>query len=143
MSQPNLSNQESDGLLKEKLAAIEHERWADWQAWCHQVLREYAPSEVMETVLARWDKQIATPYDKLSDAEKASDMEQVARYWPLIQEYITASNRTLLEKIREGLPEKFDTFQPGIITIAKANGFNEAIDTFNELLDKVEGEAGL
>jgi len=33
-----------DGELREQLAAIEHERWADWQKWCHKVLRENNPS---------------------------------------------------------------------------------------------------
>lgn len=73
--------------LREKLAAIEHERWADWQKWCHKVLRENCPSPELEKVLERWDTQIATPYEQLTDREKASDMEQVDRYWPLIDTY--------------------------------------------------------
>lgn len=81
--------------LMEKLAAIEHERWSDWQAWCHKVLREQLnPNGVnndLEDVLKRWDKQIATPYDKLSEQEKWSDREQVMRYWPLIQEWVTTA----------------------------------------------------
>src|SRR4051794_39110284 len=82
-----------DKGLKEKLAAIEHERWADWQEWCHEVLRNNLPVEAIpavEKILERWDKQIATPYSELSDKEKASDMEQVDRYWPLIEAYIAS-----------------------------------------------------
>lgn len=32
----------------------------------------------------RWERQIATPYAELSEAEKNSDREQVDRYWPLV-----------------------------------------------------------
>jgi hypothetical protein len=76
--------------LREKLAAIEHERWSDWQTWCHKVIRstQLKGGATLEEVLARWDKQIITPYSALSDTEKASDMKQVDRYWGLIQSYI-------------------------------------------------------
>jgi hypothetical protein len=70
--------------LFEKLADIEHQRWADWQKWCHKVLRENCPSEKMEKVLERWDRQIETTYSKLSEKEKDSDRDQVLRYWNLI-----------------------------------------------------------
>jgi hypothetical protein len=79
---------DSTDELREQLAAIEHERWADWQAWSHKILRENCPSPELEAVLERWDKQIATPYDQLSPKEQASDMEQVDRYWSLITRYI-------------------------------------------------------
>lgn len=82
-----MTNQSIDEL-REKLADIEHQRWADWQAWCHKILRENCPSPELEAVLERWDKQIETPYSALTDKEKASDMEQVDRYWPLINSYI-------------------------------------------------------
>ncbi len=71
--------------LFEKLASIEHTRWADWQSWCHKVLRENCPSPELEKVLARWDKQITTPYKDLTENEKDSDREQVMRYWDLIK----------------------------------------------------------
>lgn len=72
--------------LKEKLASIEHERWSDWQKWCHEVLRESMPDHWTElnNVLERWDKQIATSYKDLSEREKQSDRDQVDRYWSLI-----------------------------------------------------------
>lgn len=83
------TQEETDAELIEKLAAIEHERWADWQKWCHKVLREQLNpngcSNDLEDVLLRWDKQIATPYADLSEAEKQSDRDQVMRYWPLVQ----------------------------------------------------------
>ena len=46
--------------LFEKLADIEHQRWASWQKWCHKILRENCPSLELEKVLERWDKQIKT-----------------------------------------------------------------------------------
>jgi hypothetical protein len=35
-------------------------------------------------LVARWEKQIGTPYSELSDKEKESDREQVRKYLPLI-----------------------------------------------------------
>ena len=83
---------EQDKELREQLAAIEHQRWADWQRHVHSVCYENKgvggeptgeltiPSE-----LARhWERQIETPYHELSEKEKNSDREQVDRYWQLI-----------------------------------------------------------
>lgn len=101
-----MTKDSSTDKLKAKLAAIEHERWADWQKWCHEVLyKELGWSDRLEKVLERWKVQIETPYAELSDKEKASDMEQVDRYWPLIEAYITKAStlRAIeeLEKIAE------------------------------------------
>lgn len=75
--------------LIEQLAAIEHERWASWQSYLHGKC-ERTPDgglAIPAALVERWERQIATPYADLSDAEKASDREQVMRYWPLIEEY--------------------------------------------------------
>ncbi len=72
--------------LLEKLAAIEHERWAHWQRYMHDK-GESRPdgSLVLPGELVRkWDAQIATKYADLSEKEKESDREQVRRYLPLI-----------------------------------------------------------
>lgn len=74
--------------LRKQLAAIEHERWSDWQAWMHSILRRSGElTEGADEILSRWDKQIRTPYAELSAKEQDSDMEQVDRYWPLIEKY--------------------------------------------------------
>uniref|UniRef100_A0A6M3L091 Uncharacterized protein n=1 Tax=viral metagenome TaxID=1070528 RepID=A0A6M3L091_9ZZZZ len=73
--------------LFERLAAIEHKRWADWQSWCHKILREHCGSQALieiNQVLERWDKQINTNYEDLTEKEKDSDREQVMRYWHLL-----------------------------------------------------------
>lgn len=64
----------------EKWANIEHERWNRWQKHCHKILRENCPSDELEKVLERWDKQIATPYSVLSEEDKEKDREQVQPY---------------------------------------------------------------
>ncbi len=94
-----------DKELREQLAAIEHERWADWQKWCHKVLRDNLNlnglNVELENVLLRWDKQIATPYKDLSEREKQSDREQVDRYWPIIEALITKEKNKLLNELIE------------------------------------------
>lgn len=101
--------------LRERLAAIEHERWTDWQKWCHKVLRENCPSAELEKVLQRWDKQIATPYPLLTAAEKASDMEQVDRYWPLIEQYVASQREAVLTELEGRLPsKKYPCFQRAV-----------------------------
>lgn len=72
--------------LRAKLAAIEHERWGDWQRYLHSLCRKDDDGSltIPAALVERWERQIATPYAALTAREQASDMEQVDRYWPLI-----------------------------------------------------------
>jgi hypothetical protein len=89
-----------EGELRQQLAAIEHERWADWQRYCHSKLTETLNGMMMEWPdYKHWERQIDTTYADLTPEEQASDMEQVERYWPLINTYIA---RRVLEEL-EGL----------------------------------------
>lgn len=85
----------------EELADIEHQRWSDWQAWCHKILRENCPSPELEKVLERWDRQISTPYKDLSESEKQSDRDQVARYFPIITHLI---NKAVIKELETMKP---------------------------------------
>jgi hypothetical protein len=51
--------------LREELAALEHEQWAHWT--------KYMLDNLTEENIARWRKQIDTPYSELSEKEKDSD----------------------------------------------------------------------
>ena len=72
--------------LIEELAAIEHERWAHWQRYLHSQgsMRGDGSIVLPADLVARWERQIATRYDELSEEEKQSDREQVMKYLPLI-----------------------------------------------------------
>ncbi len=78
----------AQGELFEKLAAIEHERWADWQRYMHeQCFRAINGNLVIPANLVeQWERQIATPYAALSEKEKNSDRDQVRRYWDLVRQ---------------------------------------------------------
>jgi hypothetical protein len=68
------------------LAAIEHERWSHWQRFVHSNAVRQADGSLIipPELVAKWNRQIATPYAALSEAEKESDKEQVRKYLPLI-----------------------------------------------------------
>lgn len=51
--------------LIEKVASLEHEQWAHWTRY---MLDNLTPENI-----ARWERQIETPYQKLSENEKESD----------------------------------------------------------------------
>jgi hypothetical protein len=53
--------------LREALAKLEHDQWALWAKW---QMDHSTPENV-----ARWQRQIATPYEALSEKEKDSDRE--------------------------------------------------------------------
>ena len=50
---------------REKLAALEHDQWAHWTKY---MLDNLTPENI-----ARWKKQVKTPYAALSEKEKDSD----------------------------------------------------------------------
>lgn len=81
--------------LRQRLAAIEHQRWADWQRWVHEQCKRQPNGDLVipAALVERWERQIATPYDQLSEAEQRSDMGEVDRYWPrLLAEFGVAGN---------------------------------------------------
>lgn len=102
----------ADHPLRVRLAAIEHERWSDWQRYMHGLCQvsvgggrhEDGSLTIPADLVARWERQIATPYVQLSDAEKASDMEQVDRYWHLIEPLLDHIERLQLALIEAQNP---------------------------------------
>lgn len=102
----------------EKGAALEHDRWAKWQKWMHG--RVYDSSKSINPHLKviptedfnRWERQIATKYEQLSDKEKESDRIEVRKYLPLIQDLLTQKDqehKAELESIAKMLTEKLHT----------------------------------
>ncbi len=79
------------GGMLELLAAIEHERWAHWQRYMHDKGKLQADGSLLleAELVQRWERQIATPYSALSEAEKESDRDQVRRYLRVIVEELT------------------------------------------------------
>ena len=75
-----------DDHAVDRLAAVEHERWAHWQRYLHdQCERRDDGSLVIPAELVfRWEQQIRTPYADLSPVEQESDREQVRRYLPTV-----------------------------------------------------------
>lgn len=74
-----------EGLV-ERLAAVEHERWSHWQRYMHgkSVRQADGSLTVPAELVDRWERQIGSGYDDLSDKEKESDREQVRKYLPII-----------------------------------------------------------
>ena len=75
----------------ERLASIEHERWAHWQRYVHDHCerQEDGALVIPAELAARWEAQINTPYADLSEAERKSDREQVHRYLPAVIDVLT------------------------------------------------------
>lgn len=82
-----------DHDLIEKLADVEHQRWADWQRYLHSLCTPLLTNTgedsgdriIPARFVAHWERQIATPYADLSEIEKESDREQVRRYLHIVQ----------------------------------------------------------
>jgi hypothetical protein len=77
--------------LIEALADIEHERWSHWQRYMHAQCRRNDDGSltIPADLVARWTKQMSTPYSGMSETEKESDREQVCRYLPIIGAALT------------------------------------------------------
>lgn len=75
----------------DRLASVEHERWAHWQQYMHSKAKRQTDGSLVipADLAAQWSRQIKTPYDKLTPEEQKSDQEQVLRYLPTIVDVLT------------------------------------------------------
>lgn len=71
--------------LREMLAAQEHDRWSRWMSYlfskCNSDMGMMIPAELV----LRWQRQIDTPYAKLSEEEKDSDRKEADNTLKLIE----------------------------------------------------------
>ena len=63
---------------REQLAALEHEQWAHWTG--------YMLDNLTEANIARWRRQVDTPYDELTEKEKDSDREWADKVLFILEE---------------------------------------------------------
>ena len=59
--------------LREALAAVSHEIWIHWMEY---LMPKALKGAYDPETLARWQRQMATPYPELSEKEKESDRHQ-------------------------------------------------------------------
>ena len=71
-------------------AQIEHERWAHWQRYMHSHCTRLEDGSLVipPELAARWETQIETPFQTLTELEKESDREQVRRYLPVLRKVL-------------------------------------------------------
>jgi len=102
----------------EKLADIEHQRWADWQKYMHSKMLPSAKGgiyEIGEDFITRWEKQIKTSYKDLTEKEKDSDREQVMRYFPIIQSLLKEKDGEYIKLLEDWIQDKKIDFKQAII----------------------------
>ena len=107
----------------EKGAAIEHKRWSGWQEYffskCqikpqHEVDGmddRYVYFALPKDLYERWLRQIATPYEQLSEPEKESDRREVRSYLPLLETYTTECEARGREEGRKKFVEELFEIQ--------------------------------
>ena len=67
--------------MLEVLADVQHEIWSSWMRWLFSQCY-YATDErlvIPDNLVERWQRQMGTPYAKLSEREKDSDRDQAKK----------------------------------------------------------------
>ena len=92
----------------EKLADIEHARWASWQAHVFSkcTMNEDGTATIPKWAVENWTRQIQTPYLLLTEKEKESDRREVRKYLPVVEEALNEAReiaaRAMLESCANG-----------------------------------------
>ena len=127
--QAELLNSVNDDWIKkfiEQGAEIEHNRWARWQSYLFSKSEWTKDGYLIPKELCfKWQKQIDTPYSKLSEQEKESDRKQVESYLPLVKEMIRLKHKD------DDEPTKANYYAKGY-----RNGIKETLNTIIEALEE-------
>ena len=77
--------------VRTQFADIAHESWAGWMTFLFNVsvMRDDGCVVIPAGRVARWQKQIRTPYNSLSEDEQASDLIEADKYLSVMQPMLT------------------------------------------------------
>ena len=137
--------------LIEYLAALEHERWSNWQAYVHNlcIKNEDGSLTIPKKYVYHWNWEIALKYKDLPDNIKESDRKEVYKIMPLF-DHMFNENKTLQktlqnsEKNAENLQRELDIKNEALKLIKDIafdyDGFND-IDSLKGLIDDLRAIA--
>lgn len=76
--------------LREALADVSHEIWAHWMRWQFSVgtFNEDGTWTMPAAKVERWQRQMETPYAKLTEGEKGSDREQADKILAVLEDFV-------------------------------------------------------
>lgn len=71
-------NLQKNELLRENLASIQHAIWSHWMHYLFAVCEQNQDGSytIPPNLVERWQRQMNTNYEALSEEEKRSDQEQ-------------------------------------------------------------------
>ena len=78
---------ENKDAIVEQCSAIAHEVWSGWMEYMFDKCTEVGDGnyEIPAQLVERWQRQMKTPYQDLSDKEKESDREEANKYIEVLQ----------------------------------------------------------
>ena len=73
--------------FREQLAAVAHEQWAGWMKYLFEKSKDGDDGcvEIPAEFVARWKRQMNTPYDDLPESEKESDRAEAEKVLRVIE----------------------------------------------------------
>lgn len=90
------AHKKQDEELREKLAAIEHDRWSSWVSYMFMdlgTMNEDGTFTIHAWSVEKQKRQATTPYLKLSRDEQLADLREVDRYWPLVHSHANEARK--------------------------------------------------
>ena len=108
MRNKNQTKENWEKEFVEKGADLEHMKWVGWQSYLSKSEWTKNGYLIPKELCIKWQKQIDTPYSKLSEEEKESDRIEVRKYLPLIRRFLKSEKKELLEKIEEIIDDNND-----------------------------------
>ena len=117
-------------------ANLEHDRWAGWQKYLHSLCKEgefwleYDESDLIipASLVARWKRQIDTPYSELSEEEKESDRKETRNYIPLLSHAMSS----VREEERKGMGDAIEMSKQGWVEQGREEERERILDGINE-----------
>lgn len=91
MTKEQIETLDPKSRLREILADLEHQQWAHWTKY---MLDNLTPENI-----ARWELQIITQYECLSEKEKESDREWAHKVIVLLEEERLREHSELMQRI--------------------------------------------